>query len=172
MLERLPIEIGYKIFLEHSDGPWELEDNVNTASLVCKEWHNQLQPLRVPHLKRRTASLSLDLPSKLAQHPAVPADDFHEFLALHPNARHAVLVNLMEDALIENEMFGGDRVPYVYLQNGHWRGLHYLTLCAVNVGIYAHDLAPTDVYALQHLRIELVGTATLVDGLEAVGGAK
>ena len=48
----------------------------------------------------------------------------------------------------------------------------YLTLCAVNVGIYAHDLAPTDVYALQHLRIELVGTATLVDGLEAVGGAK
>ncbi|GAA5952568.1 hypothetical protein JCM8115_003638 [Rhodotorula mucilaginosa] len=165
MLERLPIEIGYKIFLEHSDGPWELEDNVNTASLSERE--------RATTVLIGTPTPTEDLPSKLAQHPAVPADDFHEFLALHPNARHAVLVNLMEDALIENEMFGGDRVPYVYLQNGHWRGLRdYLTLCAVNVGIYAHDLAPTDVYALQHLRIELVGTATLVDGLEAVGGAK
>ena len=146
MLERLPIEIGHKILLEHSDGPWELEDNVNTASLICKEWRHRLQPLRVPHLQTRN-SLALararpqsererattvlvgtptpteDLPSKLAQHPAVPADDFHEFLALHPNARHAVLVNLMGDTLIENEMFGGDRVPYVYLQNGHWRGL-------------------------------------------------
>lgn len=44
----------------------------------------------------------------------------------------------------------------------------YLTLCAVNVAINAHDLGPTDVYALKHLRIELVGPASVVDGLEAL----
>lgn len=44
----------------------------------------------------------------------------------------------------------------------------YLTLCAVNVGLYAHTLAPTDVYTLKHLRIELIGSTTLVDGLEAL----
>ena len=130
MLERLPIEIGHKILLEHSDGPWELEDNVNTASLVCKEWRHRLWPLRVPHLQTRN-SLALararpqfererattvlvgittpieELPPRLWHQRAAVAD-LHKFLALYPNARRAVLVNL---------------TPIVDLQSGRGRGL-------------------------------------------------
>jgi hypothetical protein len=52
---------------------------------------------------------SFRLRSRTSESEAVPSLE----IALHPNARHAVLVNLMGDTLIENEMFGGDRVPYV-----------------------------------------------------------
>lgn len=37
----------------------------------------------------------------------------------------------------------------------------YLSLCAINVALHVHSLIPTDVYALNHLRIELNIDTTL-----------
>ncbi|GAA5986840.1 hypothetical protein JCM10908_000918 [Rhodotorula pacifica] len=188
-LDRIPVEIGQKILVEDGGAPWDVKDTVNSACCVSREWRRRFQPLRVPHLEH---SLSLALARQQPQelrdrattilvgtpterekdvtlHPTIPADDFEPFLALHPNARHAVLVNLTKDTLIENSTFGGEPVPIIYLQMGKGRGLRdYLTLCAVNVALRVHDLAPTDVYALRHLRIELVADESSVAGLQAL----
>lgn len=130
MLERLPTEIGHKILLEQSDGLWELEDSVNTASLVCKEWRHRLQPLRVSHLqtrnnlalararpqseRERATTVLVGMPTPIEElpprlwHQRAAVADLHAFLALYSNARRALLVNL---------------TPIVDLQSGRGQGL-------------------------------------------------
>ncbi|GAA5861125.1 hypothetical protein JCM3774_002198 [Rhodotorula dairenensis] len=192
MLDRLPVEIGQKILTEYGDGPWEVKQLVDSACLVSKGWRSQFLALRVPHLRSvNSLAIAREQPKAerdcattiwigtpippgravpdLSNYPAVPANDVHKFLALYPNARRAFLANLTESTLIKNETFGGEPVPFMYLQADDWRGFRdYVSLCAVNVALRLYKLVPTDVYALKHLHIELVADERSVADLEAL----